>query len=186
MGSIMIALPKPDNAEKIAGVIKSRGLPYDINICETAAQILCVSNERDFGVVICTMRLRDMGYIELADMLPTNFGMIVLTNDMSVETVRDDMVKLLTPFRFGDLLDTIEMLCERYIRKPKKKQQLPPKRSEADKKLLDRAKGLLMERNGMSEPEAFRYIQKNSMDYGRKITESAQMILTLYSDSLHT
>ena len=72
----------------------------------------------------------------------------------------------------------IEMLCERYIRKPRKKQQLPPKRSEADKKLLDRAKGLLMERNGMSEPEAFRYIQKNSMDYGRKITESAQMILT--------
>ena len=38
-----------------------------------------------------------------------------------------------------------------------------------------------MERNGMTEPEAFRYIQKNSMDMGRTFVESAQMILTLNS-----
>jgi response regulator NasT len=39
-----------------------------------------------------------------------------------------------------------------------------------------------MERNGLSEEEAFRYIQKTSMDVGRKMTESAKMILTLYND----
>ena len=39
---------------------------------------------------------------------------------------------------------------------------------------------MLMERNGLTEEEAFRYIQKNSMDFGRKMVESAQMILSLY------
>lgn len=182
MGSIIIALPKANNAEKIAGVIRRRGLPFDICICDTAAQVLRVSNSRDFGVVICAKRLSDMGYIEMAELLPANFSMIVLTNDASVETVGNDMVKLLIPFRSGDLLDTIEMLCGGYMRRPRKKQHIPPKRSEEEEKLIGQAKALLMERNGMSEPEAFRYIQKNSMDYGRKLTESAQMILSLYID----
>ena len=31
----------------------------------------------------------------------------------------------------------------------------------------------------MSEPEAFRYLQKNSMDFGRTMVESAQMILAM-------
>ena len=186
MGSIIIALPKADTAEKIAGMIRSQGMPFDVNICDTAASVLRISNSREYGVVICSKRLKDMGYIEMADMLPTNFSTIILTNDASVETVRDDMVKLLAPFRGVDLLDTIEMLCAKYIRRPRKKQQAPPKRSEEEQKTIGQAKALLMERNGMSEPEAFRYIQKNSMDYGRKLIESAQMILTLYSEAGHT
>lgn len=185
MGSIIVALPKADDAEKIAGIIRSKGVPYDINICNTGAQVLRLSNSRDFGVVICSKRLKDIGYIEMVEMLPTNFSTIVLTNDVSVETVGDDMVKLLLPLKIGALLDTIEMLCAKYIRRPRKKQSIPPKRSDEEQKLLGKAKALLMDRNGMSEPEAFRYIQKNSMDYGRKLTETAQMILSLYSDSGH-
>lgn len=186
MGSIIIALPKADTAEKIAGMIRSMGMPYDVNICDTAAQVLRISNSRDYGVVVCSKRLRDMGYIEMSEMLPNNFGTIILTNDASVETVRDDMVKLLLPFRGDALLDTIQMLCSRYDRKPRRKKHEPPKRSEEEQKIISKAKTLLMERNGMSEPEAFRYIQKNSMDYGRKLIESAQMIMTLYSDTGHT
>ena len=164
----------------LAGIIRSRGMSFDICTCETGAQVLRVTHSRDYGVVICTKRLKDMGYVEMAQLMPDNFSTIVLTNDASVETVRDDMVKVLTPFRAGDLLDTVDMLCAKYIQRPRKKQSLPPKRTEEEKKLLERAKALLMERNGMSEPEAFRYIQKNSMDYGRKLIESAQMILMLY------
>lgn len=186
MGSIIIALPKASNAEKVAGIIRGRGMPFDICICDTGSQVLRISTGRDYGVVICTSNLRDMGYIEMADMLPNSFSTIVITNDASVETVRDDMVKLLSPFRSKDLLDTIEMLCAKYVRRPRKKISTPPKRTEEEQKLLREAKALLMERNGMTEPEAFRYIQKNSMDYGRKLTESAQMILTLYSGSVHT
>jgi response regulator NasT len=36
-----------------------------------------------------------------------------------------------------------------------------------------------MERNNMTEPEAYRYLQKNSMDMGRTLLETAYMILSL-------
>ena len=40
-------------------------------------------------------------------------------------------------------------------------------------------KRLLMERNGMSEEEAHRYIQKCSMDSGTNLVETAQMVISL-------
>ena len=43
--------------------------------------------------------------------------------------------------------------------------------------IIEKAKLVLMDRNGMTEPEAFRYIQKVSMDTGRKSVETAEMIL---------
>ena len=45
--------------------------------------------------------------------------------------------------------------------------------------LILKAKALLMERNTMTEPEAYRYIQKCSMDNGTSLTETAQMIISL-------
>ena len=44
---------------------------------------------------------------------------------------------------------------------------------------MDQAKKLLMERNGMSENEAHRYIQKCSMDSGTNMVETAQMVISL-------
>lgn len=184
MGSILIAMPKQNDANRIASLLRNSGLLFDINICDTGADVLRISNDRDFGVVICTKRMRDMSYTEMGEMLPRDFGTIVLTRDTSLEVARDDMIRLILPFQTRDLIDTIYMLTAEYMRRPKKKKEKPPGRSDDEKKIIDKAKSVLMDRNGMSEPEAFRFIQKNSMDYGRKLVESAEMILTLYSDKL--
>lgn len=183
MGSVLIAMPKQEDAKKIAGVIRSQGMALDIKVCDTGAEVLRVARDRDYGVIICGKRMRDMGYAEMAEMLPRYFGTIILTKDASLEIVSDDMVKLILPFRMGDLIDTVDMMTQGFYRQLKKKKDSPPKRKVEDQKLIDQAKHMLMERNGLSEEEAFRYIQKNSMDYGRKMVESAQMILTLYNDS---
>ncbi len=45
------------------------------------------------------------------------------------------------------------------------------------RKLVERAKGLLMAENGYSEPEAFRYIQKQSMNTRRPMRKIAESIL---------
>ena len=37
----------------------------------------------------------------------------------------------------------------------------------------------MMERNHMTEKEAYRYLQKSSMDSGTGLTETAQMILSM-------
>ena len=52
-------------------------------------------------------------------------------------------------------------------------------RSSEERRLIDEAKALLMERNNMTESEAHRYIQKCSMDSGTNLVETAQMVISL-------
>ncbi len=47
--------------------------------------------------------------------------------------------------------------------------------------LIKEAKELLMFRNNMTEEEAYRYIQKCSMDSGTNMVETAQMVLTMFT-----
>ena len=67
-------------------------------------------------------------------------------------------------------------------RRRKRMRQRPKVRSEEDQKVIQKAKGLLMERNGFSEEEAHRYIQKRSMDNGTELVEVSQMILSLMQE----
>ncbi|MDD5479311.1 ANTAR domain-containing protein [Rhodoferax sp.] len=46
-----------------------------------------------------------------------------------------------------------------------------------DRKLIDRAKGLLMQRQDLSEEEAFKKMRKTAMDKGLKLAEVAQRML---------
>jgi len=82
------------------------------------------------------------------------------------------------PFTPNDLLPAVEIALARY-------QQIIALESEvADlaerfetRKLVDRAKGLLNEKMGLTEPEAFRWIQKASMDRRLTMHEVAQTII---------
>jgi response regulator NasT len=46
-----------------------------------------------------------------------------------------------------------------------------------ERKLIDRAKGLLMQRQGLTEDEAFKKMRKTAMDKGLKVAEVAQRML---------
>ena len=48
---------------------------------------------------------------------------------------------------------------------------------------ISNAKMMLMQRNHLSEDEAYRYIQKLSMDSGTNMVETAQMLLMLLYES---
>lgn len=67
-------------------------------------------------------------------------------------------------------------------RRQKRMRQRPKLRSEEDQKVIRKAKELLMDRNGFSEEEAHRYIQKRSMDNGTELVEVSQMILSLMQE----
>ena len=181
MASVLISMSNAETAKKIASIIKRSGMLHDINICDTGAEILRIANDRDFGVIICERILRDMNYREIIELMPAFFGTIVLTKDASLEVINSNMVKLILPFRALDLINTVDMITENFYRSLKKKNE-PIRRSNEEKKIVDRAKHMLMDRNGFSEEEAFRYIQKSSMEQGRKMSETAQMILTLYKE----
>ena len=47
----------------------------------------------------------------------------------------------------------------------------------ATRKVLDRAKGILQRQMGLSEPEAFRWVQKTAMDLRRSMREVAEGVI---------
>ena len=52
-------------------------------------------------------------------------------------------------------------------------------RDPRDENYIRNAKEVLMQRRHMTEEQAHKYLQKESMDTGRKLVESAQMILLM-------
>lgn len=179
MGGIIIAMPKAEDAERVGGMLVNAGVDETIFYARTGAQVLASLQDKDADLVICTRKLSDMSYEEIVEYMPATANLILLTKDSSVYSYSSNVIRLLLPFRTGDLINTIGM-----IRGPIRLKKKKPKtvRSEEDQKIIDSAKQVLMERNNMSEPDAFRYIQKTSMDTGRTMVESAQMILTLNSE----
>ena len=53
----------------------------------------------------------------------------------------------------------------------------PAKRGAEEKRIIDQAKALLMNRNNMSEEEAHRFLQKKSMDTGSRLIDMAASVL---------
>jgi two-component system, response regulator PdtaR len=97
-----------------------------------------------------------------------------------VERARDAgaMAYLVKPFQKADLVPAIEIAVARH------EQMAALTREVADltdrletRKLVDRAKAVLQERHGLSEAEAFRWIQKSSMDMRVGMRQVAQTVL---------
>ncbi|PDP86242.1 response regulator [Glycomyces fuscus] len=79
------------------------------------------------------------------------------------------MAYLVKPFNKADLVPAIEMATSRYAELSALESEVSSLQERLEtRKLVEQAKGLLQSRHGMSEPEAFRWIQKNSMD--RRLT----------------
>lgn len=97
-----------------------------------------------------------------------------------VERARDAgaMAYVVKPFSADDLLPAVEIATSRYaqIRALEREVGDLTERFETRKR-VDRAKGLLMERMGLSEPEAFRWLQKASMDRRLTMREVADAVV---------
>jgi response regulator NasT len=97
-----------------------------------------------------------------------------------VERARDAgaMAYLVKPFTAGDLVPAIEIALGRWHEIKALEQEVADlgERFETRKR-VDRAKGLLMTRLGLSEPDSFRWIQKTSMDRRLSMREVADAVL---------
>ena len=88
----------------------------------------------------------------------------------------------------NDLLDNVETQRRTSSRRPKSSSRRPRrnfKKAEdtlEERKLVDRAKGLLMDKADFSEQGAFRWIQKTSMDQRIPKKRLAMAIIAKYGD----
>lgn len=85
---------------------------------------------------------------------------------------------LVKPFKEADLLPAIEIAISRYREMETLESEIGSLKDTLEtRKLVDRAKGILMDKRGMKEAEAFRWIQTQSMNNRKSMREIAEAII---------
>lgn len=108
---------------------------------------------------------------------------VMFTNDNDTSHVKDALaagvtayiVAGLAPERIRPILD---VAMARFQHEESLRRELADARTElSDRKVIDRAKGLLMQRQKLTEQQAYDKLRKTAMDKGLKLAEVAQRIL---------
>ena len=97
-----------------------------------------------------------------------------------VERARDSgaMAYLVKPFTKSDLVPAIEMALSRFAEITALEHEVGDLTDQlATRKAIERAKGLLQEALSISEPEAFRWIQRTAMDLRLTMQQVAQGVI---------
>jgi len=178
--SIIVGFPRIEDAICIKNVLIRNG--YNVSEpCTSGAQVISLANDLDEGIVVCGYRFMDMHYSELNNYLPKGFDMLLAASPEKLDFCQDNnIVCLQMPLKTHELLNTLQMMAYRYQCRKKKDRDKPKERTKEEKALLEKAKLLLMDRNNMTEEEAHRYLQKNSMDSGTNLIEMAEMVLRMF------
>ena len=88
------------------------------------------------------------------------------------------MAYLVKPFEKADLVPAVEMAVSRFAEVVALEGEVADLKDRLEARtLVDRAKGVLQSRHWLSEPEAFRWIQRTSMDSRRSMRALAQDVL---------
>lgn len=97
-----------------------------------------------------------------------------------IEKARDAgaMAYLVKPFTKADLVPAIEVAVSRYQELKMLEREVATVNDRLEtRKVVERAKGLLMEKQGLSEPEAFKWIQRAAMDRRTTMKAVAQVVV---------
>ena len=92
------------------------------------------------------------------------------------------MAYVVKPFTVDDVVPAIEIAISRFEEISALEREVSDMKEQfATRKLVERAKSLLITRMGLTEPEAFRWIQKTSMDRRLSMREVAEAIINQVS-----
>ena len=182
--SIVIALPKIEDAKKIRTILNRHGLTV-ASVCSSVSNALASISELDSGVLICGYKLTDAYYKDALDDLPQYFEMLLLASQRIIDEAPNSVSTVQMPMKASALIDTVNDMLYHLERRIKKEKKKPKPRSEKEQNYISNAKRLLMEKNQMTEEEAYRHIQKCSMDSGTEnnkenFVKNDDIILTEY------
>ncbi len=136
-------------------------------------------------LIILDVKMPGMDGITAAERIAANrIAPVVILTAFSqrdlVERARDAgaMAYLVKPFQKRDLLPAIEMAVSRHAEIVSLESEVSTlgERLEA-RKIVERAKGVLQVEHGLSEPEAFRWIQRTSMNRRSTMRSVAEAVI---------
>ncbi len=153
-------------------------LPADVFLPERLAQI-----QPDMIIVDAESQARDtLEHVVMATR-DARRPIVLFTNDEDTTHVPDAIAAGVTAYVVAGMAPervkpVLEVALARFRHEETLRRQLAEARSElSDRKVLDRAKGILMARQGISEPEAYARLRKSAMDKGMKLADVAQRVI---------
>ena len=178
MSSIVVANSNPDYAKKIASVLHSSGL-YVGGVFVSGAQILdFASKHYHGGVVVCSVKLRDMPAVGLPRTVGPGYDFLFLVNPQLASMAESlEHACLLMPINRMSLISSVNMFLNLADPTPPSVRKKVQAGSFDEKQVILEAKNLLIERNSLTEAQAHRFLQKKSMDAGRRMSETAMIVL---------
>ena len=137
------------------------------------------------NLVIMDVKMPGLDGISAAERITANLiaPVIILTAFSQRELVQraseaGAMAYLIKPFTKADLVPAIEVAASRFAEIAALNAEAASLRERLEvRKLLDRAKGVLQDTRGLTEAQAFRWVQKTSMDRRQTMRAVAEEVL---------
>jgi AmiR/NasT family two-component response regulator len=135
-------------------------------------------------LAILDVKMPEMDGITAAEQIITLAPVLMLTafsqRDL-VERARDAgvMAYVVKPFSISDLVPAIEIAISRHTQMKSLESEVADLYERLEtRKIIDRAKGILMKAMNLSEPESFAWIQKTAMDRRISMKQVAQAVIS--------
>jgi response regulator NasT len=183
---VLLVDQDPDRASTLERVLRDEG--YDL-LGKVAPDQEFLTRVRELGpdVIIVDMALPDRDTLEyMATITRDQPKPIVMFVDQSDETMIGRAVKAgvsayvvdgVDPLRVKPIVDVAIAQFREF--QALRDELAQTKSTLAGRKLIERAKGLLMEERGMSEDEAYKALRKLAMDRGMRLIDVADNLLAV-------
>jgi response regulator NasT len=167
----------------VVETLREHGFDVVAEVGDGALAVAAVIEHKP-DLVVMDIKMPNMDGLTAAEQMADQKVAIVLLTAFSQKELVDRanqagaMAYVVKPFTPNDLMPAVEIALSRHSQLIALEHEISDLNERFEtRKLVDRAKGLLNEKMNLSEPEAFRWIQKASMDRRLTMQEVAQTVI---------
>jgi response regulator NasT len=182
---IAVADDEPDMQDYFRDALPRLGHAV-IAVAGTGRELVEACRDSHPDLVIIDIKMPDMDGIDAATELYREHPVPVILvsayhDDGFIRRAEADhiLAYLVKPIKQADLVPAIALAIRRFEQfETLRKEAADLRQALENRKIIEKAKGLLMKKAGLDENDAFRRLQKLASDRNRKLVEIAQILLT--------
>ena len=182
---IAIADDEPDMRDYFQEVLPRMGHTV-VALAQNGRELVDLCRATNPDLVITDIKMPDMDGIDAANKIyqerPVPVILVSAHHDANlIQRAETDHIMgyLVKPIKQADLKPTIAITVHRFEQfQAMHKEASDLRQALADRKMIERAKGILMKKGNLDEPEAFRRLQKLASEKNHKLVEIATIIVT--------
>ena len=167
----------------VVETLREHGFDVVAEVGDGALAVAAVIEHKP-DLIVMDIKMPNMDGLTAAEQMADQKVAIVLLTAFSQKELVDRanqagaMAYVVKPFTPNDLMPAVEIALSRHSQLIALEHEISDLNERFEtRKLVDRAKGLLNEKMNLTEPEAFRWIQKASMDRRLTMQEVAQTVI---------